>query len=248
MTCRKSNLPPVTATIEAEHEDGGRVVSFNRPLSRVAARRRARAAAALHPRDAGRPGALPDRLQPGRGIGGFLHSRPALHARPADRPAPTGIGMAFVTLHIGLDTFQPVKVEDVETTRCTASGPACRPMWRVRSTRRRLRGGRVIAVGTTAVRTLEWAATGAQGLDPYDVEACPWKRTAAFDGSDQPLHPPRLPLPRRGCADHQLPPAAQHAADAGQRLRRQGPDRPCVPVAIDEGYRFYSFGDAMLIL
>ena len=37
-------------------------------------------------------------------------------------------------------------------------------------------------MGTTTVRTLEWAATGAQGLDPYDTLACPWKRTAAFAG------------------------------------------------------------------
>ena len=45
-----------------------------------------------------------------------------------------------------------------------------------------LAGGRIVAVGTTAVRTLEWAATGAQGIDPYDVDACPWKRVAAFEG------------------------------------------------------------------
>jgi S-adenosylmethionine:tRNA ribosyltransferase-isomerase len=93
-----------------------------------------------------------------------------------------GVGLAFVTLHIGLDTFQPVKVERVEDHPMHSEWASLTAEVARQINETTLRGGRVVAVGTTAVRTLEWAASGAQGLDPYDVTACPWKRTAAFEG------------------------------------------------------------------
>ena len=73
-----------------------------------------------------------------------------------------GVRRASVTLHVGAGTFQPVKGEKTSPrTACTASGTTC-PKPRSRPSRkRRARGGRVVAVGTTTVRTLEsWALSG----------------------------------------------------------------------------------------
>ena len=111
-----------------------------------------------------------------------------------------------------------------------------------------LRSGRVVAVGTTAVRTLEWAATGAQGLDPYDVEACPWKRTAAFEGpTDLFIRPGyRFRAVDAMITNFHLPRSTLLmlvSAFAGKDLIDHA-----YQVAIDEDYRFYSFGDAMVIL
>ena len=111
-----------------------------------------------------------------------------------------------------------------------------------------LRGGRVIAVGTTAVRTLEWAATGAQGLDPYDVEACPWKRTAAFEGETNLFIRPgyRFRAVDAMITNFHLPRSTLLmlvSAFAGKELI----DRAYAE-AVAEEYRFYSFGDAMVIL
>ena len=103
-----------------------------------------------------------------------------------------GLASAYVTLHVGAGTFQPVRVDDVSEHRMhaeRASVPAevCDA---VRACRER--GGRVVAVGTTAVRALESAAaTG---------------RLDAYVRGYTALHHPRIPVPGRGCARDQLPP------------------------------------------
>jgi S-adenosylmethionine:tRNA ribosyltransferase-isomerase len=129
-----------------------------------------------------------------------------------------------------------------------------------------LQGGRVVGVGTTTVRTLEWAATGAQGLDPYDTTVCPWKRTAAFaadvdlfirpgyrfravDVMITNFHLPRSSLLMMVSAfigqphSVELPEREVADPDAGRRMLLNAYE-----VAKQEGYRFYSFGDAMLIV
>ena len=87
----------------------------------------------------------------------------------------------------------------------------------------RARGGRVIAVGTTAVRSLESAAAQRRSCAPYA-------------GRDATVHHARQALPRRRCAGHQLPPARVDAADAGERLRRPraraGRVSPCRRAAV----------------
>ena len=116
-----------------------------------------------------------------------------------------GIEMAFVTLDIGLDTFQPVKEENIEehhmhTERCTLS-----PEVANRINLAKLAGRRVIAVGTTAVRTLESAASRTAR------RVVPLPDRPGFRRGDESLHLPRVPIPSRGRDDHQLPSAEIHA-------------------------------------
>jgi S-adenosylmethionine:tRNA ribosyltransferase-isomerase len=177
-----TELADIVATIEAKLPDGGRLVRFDRPTAEW-----------LY--DLGEvplppyihtPLADSERYQTvySRIDGSAASSTAGLHFTPdllLDLRA-RGVGLAFVTLHIGLDTFQPVKVERVEDHPMHSEWASLTSDVARQINETTLAGGRVIAVGTTAVRTLEWAATGAQGLDPYDVTACPWKRTAAFEG------------------------------------------------------------------
>ena len=114
-----------------------------------------------------------------------------------------GIQRAGVTLHVGAGTFQPVKTENLADHKMHSEWYEVPPATQDAIARTRDRGGRVVAVGTTTVRTLEsWAATGqATRRNGY-------------------LHHARLPVSRRGPAGHQFPSAPLDADDAGERLRR----------------------------
>lgn len=183
-----------------------------------------------------------------------LHFTPELLVDLRNR----GIQFDTATLHVGLDTFKPVEsatVEDhvIHTEWATLSAATAR-----RINDATLAGGRIVAVGTTAVRTLEWAATGAQGIDPYDTQACPWQRVAAFTGDVSLFIYPgyRFRAVDRLITNFHLPrssllmlvsafvaQAHPHDPDAGRRILLD-----TYAQAIAEGYRFYSFGDAMVIL
>lgn len=242
-----STDPPVIATVEAELDEAGRLVSFNRP-----------AAEWLYdlgetplPPYIHEPLADGERYQTvySRVEGSAASSTAGLHFTPELllNLRERGVGLAFVTLHIGLDTFQPVKAERVEDHPMHSEWASLSPEVARQINETTLRGGRVIAVGTTAVRTLEWAATGAQGLDPYDVEACPWKRTAAFEGETNLFIRPgyRFRAVDAMITNFHLPRSTLLmlvSAFAGKELI----DR-AYAAAVAEGYRFYSFGDAMLI-
>ena len=238
----------IVATIEAELEEGGRLVSFSRPVDEW-----------LY--DLGETPLPPyihttlddsERYQTvySRVDGSVASSTAGLHFTPElllDL-RQRGVGLAFVTLHIGLDTFQPVKAERIEDHPMHSEWASLSTDVARQINETTLRGGRVIAVGTTAVRTLEWAATGAQGLDPYDVEACPWKRTAAFEGETNLFIRPgyRFRAVDAMITNFHLPRSTLLmlvSAFAGKELIDEA-----YRVAVDEGYRFYSFGDAMMIL
>ena len=137
-----------------------------------------------------------------------------LHFTPArlEALAAAGVTLAHVTLHVGIGTFRPVTAEDprehamepewYELPEATAAAyAACRA-----------RGGRVVACGTTVVRTLETAAGG--GFGGADA-AAGRATTLAAGGLDARVHLPALCLPRRRRAHHELPPAGLHAAAAG---------------------------------
>ncbi len=183
-----------------------------------------------------------------------LHFTPELLLELRER----GVGWETVTLHVGLDTFRPVTAEVVEehAIHTEWAGLSARTAKQINETT--LAGGRVVAVGTTSVRTLEWGGTGAQGIDPYDTTACPWKRVAAFEGAvNLFIHPgyryravdgliTNFHLPRSSLLMLVSAFVAQSYPadpDAGRRLLLDAYE-----IAKAEGYRFFSFGDAMLIL
>ena len=91
-----------------------------------------------------------------------------------------GVRFDTVTLHIGLDTFRPVTAERIEDHAIHTEWATLDANVAQRINEMTLSGGRIVAVGTTTVRALEWAATGAQSIDPYGSDLCPWKRTAAY--------------------------------------------------------------------
>ena len=145
-----------------------------------------------------------------------------------------GINQAFVTLHVGVGTFRPVEVENVtehnmheEWIEVSAS-----TVEQIRQTK--AAGGRVIAVGTTVVRSLESAAVSGE-LQPFcgksNLFIYPGYEWRVVDGLITNFHLPRSSLLM-----------LVSALIGRQRLLN------IYQCAIASGYRFYSFGDAMLIL
>jgi S-adenosylmethionine:tRNA ribosyltransferase-isomerase len=252
------HAPPITATVIAAPENGARTVRFSASILDHLAEL---GEVPLPPYITAYGGDR-ERYQTvfGRADGSVAAPTAGLHFTPEMLVAlrDSGVGFATVTLHVGLDTFQPVTEEEVEdhvihTEWATLGRDVAR---RINDTT--LAGGRIVAVGTTSVRTLEWAATGTQDLDPYDDNACPWQRTAAFAGN-VPLfirpgyrfravdalitnfHLPRSTLLLLVSAF--IAQAYPGAPDRGREMLLA-----TYEVAKQTGYRFYSFGDAMLIL
>ena len=123
------------------------------------------------------------------------------------RSSARGVQRAFVTLHVGAGTFQPVRTDAVGAHVMHAEFVEVRRRGLRRRSRPRARAAaRVIAVGTTVVRALESAAGGGT-LAPYR------RRFVA-------VHRARIPLPRRRRDGDQFPSARIHAAHAGERVRR----------------------------
>ncbi len=146
----------------------------------------------------------------------------------------TGINRGFVTLHVGVGTFRPVEVEDVTTHEMHREWIEVprETVEQIRDTK--AKGGRVIAVGTTVVRALEGAAKGGE-LQPFCGETnlfiYPGYEWRVVDGLITNFHLPRSSL------------LMLVSALIG-RLRLLN----IYEEAIKSRYRFYSFGDAMLVL
>ena len=145
-----------------------------------------------------------------------------------------GIDRAFVTLHVGSGTFQPVQVDDVRQHRMHTERYDL-PAATVEAVRRtRERGGRVLAVGTTSLRALEAAASPDGSLRPgaaeTDLFIVPGYRFRIVDRLLTNFHLPRSTL------------LMLVSAFAGtQRIRT------AYRHAIEQRYRFFSYGDAMLL-
>jgi S-adenosylmethionine:tRNA ribosyltransferase-isomerase len=158
-----------------------------------------------------------------------LHFTAEVLARLAER----GIDIVYVTLHVGLDTFKPVETEDIERHHIhTEYIQLVEPVAaQIRQARRE--GRRVIAVGTTTVRVVEAAARrDLQAFAGYtDLYIYPGFEFRIIDGLITNFHLPRSSL------------LMLVSAFAGKARI----DRAYIE-AIQRRYRFYSFGDAMLIL
>ena len=166
-----------------------------------------------------------------------------------------GVMLASVTLHIGLDTFKPVTTENVADHPIHSEWATLSPEVAHQINQARLAGGRVVAVGTTVVRTLEAAALRSAGVigslreaSQKAAEACAWRPVAAFEApTDLFIYPGfRFRVVDVMVTNFHLPRSSLLmlvSAFAGQDLIRR-----TYQIAIAEGYRFFSFGDAMLIL
>jgi S-adenosylmethionine:tRNA ribosyltransferase-isomerase len=145
-----------------------------------------------------------------------------------------GIGWTTVTLHVGLGTFQPIQVDDYTQHPMHAEwGQITQPaVDAIRACKSR--GGRAVAVGTTSVRVLETAAQPGS-LQPWSGE------------TDLYIHPPHdFKIVDALLTNFHLPRTTLLllvAAFAGVELLKQSYES-----AIAERYRFYSYGDAMLIV
>jgi S-adenosylmethionine:tRNA ribosyltransferase-isomerase len=159
-----------------------------------------------------------------------LHFTPELLAALDAR----GVETARVTLHVGLGTFLPVRVERVEDHRMHEEAYAVSGETAEAVARARARGGRVVAVGTTVVRTLETAAAAdgvvREGHGRSALFITPGFRFRAVDAMVTNFHLPRSTLLMLVCAF-------------------AGRDRvlEAYATAVREGYRFYSYGDAMFV-
>ena len=160
-----------------------------------------------------------------------LHLTDALLARLAAR----GVAVATVTLHVGPGTFRPVAVDDVSLHRMDAEPYVVPAATADAIARTKASGRRVVAVGTTTTRTLEAvaAASGrvAPGAGSTDLFVKPPHRFLAVDALVTNFHLPRSTL------------LMLVSAFAGR-------ERVLVAYshAVAAGYRFYSYGDAMLLL
>ena len=145
----------------------------------------------------------------------------------------SGVRLAFVTLHVGAGTFQPLREADIESNRLHSeqlivTQQVCNEVDRVHK-----EGGRVIAVGTTSVRALETASAGGE-LEPFsgDTELfiVPGYRFNCVDAMITNFHLPQsslLMLVAAFAGTERMLDAYQHA--------------------IRDGYRFFSYGDAMFV-
>lgn len=152
-----------------------------------------------------------------------------------------GIHRTAVTLHVGLDTFRPLEGEFV------AEHAIHREWYEIPTAARRAiaatrrSGGRVVAIGTTTVRTLETRAHGGPTSGWSDLYITPPHAFAGIDALVTNFHLPRSSLLLLVTAWVQ---AGMRGADPYQARDTL---LAAYRAALDEGYRFFSFGDAMLI-
>ncbi len=150
------------------------------------------------------------------------------------RLAERGVGRVDITLHVGLGTFRPIEAKQIEEHALHAEWASLDARTADRLTQAKAYGGRIVAVGTTSARTLE-TASASGSIEAFEGETAlyirPGHKFHAVDALLTNFHLPKSSL------------LVLVSALAGVDLIRAA-----YAEAIREGYRFYSFGDAMLIL
>lgn len=241
----------ITAEVVEELHESERIVQFNRPINDALTQLGEMPLPPyIHERLAD-----PERYQTvfSREEGSAAAPTASLHFTPELLVAlrEKGVIFAQVTLHIGLGTFMPVKVEDISqhqihSERARLSADDARII-----NQAKLAGGRIIAAGTTVVRTLETAGILSEGGDPAHpdapLDACPWRPVIAFERDTDLFITPgyRWRVVDAMITNFHLPKSTllmmisafagrDHALAAYETAKR-------------EGYRFFSFGDAMFI-
>ncbi len=159
-----------------------------------------------------------------------LHFTPELMARIKEK----GIDIVPVLLHVGLGTFRPVKEEDVADHHMHSEYYEVTPEQAERINAARKRGGRIVCVGTTSVRTLETVATEDGIVHPgsgfTQIFITPGVKIKAVDALITNFHLPQSTLLMLISA-----------------LMGRENALAAYEIAVQERYRFFSFGDAMMI-
>ena len=244
--------PSVVAEIVGETSAGGRLVRFERPIQPLLDE----LGVVPLPPYIHKPLADPERYQTvyGHIEGSVAASTAGLHFTPellVDLRRME-VEVAYVTLHIGLDTFRPVKEELIEDHEIHTEWFEVTAQAAGQVNRARLAGRRVIAVGTTVVRALESAAGGCAPVGPAEEDEkdqiCAWRTVSAFTGpTDLFIYPGyRFRVVEAMITNFHLPRSTLLmlvSAFSGQALISRAYQE-----AIQERYRFFSFGDAMMLL
>jgi S-adenosylmethionine:tRNA ribosyltransferase-isomerase len=229
------NSPTVLAEVIGVGEDGTRVVSFSdeAPLAQLGV--------VPLPPYIKSPLVNPERYQTvySRVLGSVAAPTAGLHFTPEllGRIEQKGVHMLFSTLHVGLDTFRPVKEDDPLRHPIHKEYGSLSPEVAAELSRAKTEGRRVICVGTTTVRLVEAAARGGDParIQPFegwaDLFILPGYQFRMVDGVITNFHLPRSTVLMLVCAF-----AGRDFIDRAYRE------------AVSQQYRFYSFGDAMLIL
>ena len=232
-----NNQPPVRIAIVAAHENGLRTVTVSDETALDGV-----GELPLPPYIKETP-ADPERYQTiySDAPGSVAAPTAGLHFtdRMLDEIRVAGVGIAWVTLHVGLDTFRPVRGEDIGQHQIHTEWYELPADTAAAINKTRARGGRVIAVGTTTVRTLEQAGqdaaaaqrpTLAAATGDADLFILPGHQFRVVDAMLTNFHLPRSTLLMLVSAF-----AGREQILAAYRE------------AIATEYRFYSFGDAMLL-
>ena len=186
-----------------------------------------------------RPLEDPERYQTvfARSPGSTAASTAALHftRELLDRLQQKGVRVVWFTLHMGLGSFRPIKTEEVEDHRLPPEIYTLPPETASEVNRAKAEGRRVIACGTGAVRVLEGVA-GEDGMlragsGMVDIFILPGYKFRVVDGMITNFHLPR--------SSHLVLVSAFAGREEVMRAYRR---------ALEKGFRFLSFGDAMLIL
>ncbi len=234
----QGQIPQITATIvERDEQTGGRLLRFELPNDIPLIQVLADFGELPLPPYINASTSTPEQYQTvyAKVPGAVAAPTAGLHFTPEllDRLTAQGIQQAYVTLHVGVGTFRPVEAEDITTHQMhhewlTISGETIDLIQATKAA-----GGKVYAVGTTAVRALETAAQTGE-LQPYrgdtNIFIYPGYQWRVVDGLITNFHLPGSSLMM-----------LVSAAIGRQRLL------DLYQIAIESGYRFYSFGDAMLI-
>jgi S-adenosylmethionine:tRNA ribosyltransferase-isomerase len=216
-------------------EDGTRVISFSdeTPLAQLGR--------VPLPPYIKSPLTDPERYQTvyARVLGSVAAPTAGLHFTPEllSKIEQSGVRLLFTTLHVGLDTFRPVKEDDPLKHPIHKEYGSLSPEVAAELSRAKTEGRRVICVGTTTVRLVEAAARGKDPtkIQPFegwaDLFILPGYKFRIVDGVITNFHLPRSTVLMLVCAF-----AGRDFIDRAYRE------------AVSRQYRFYSFGDAMLIL
>lgn len=161
-----------------------------------------------------------------------------------------GVEIAQVTLHVGLDTFAPVTEDNVEEHRIHTEWCRITPETAAKINNAKQAGGRVVAVGTTSVRTLESAGIGNResGIGDNSQIPTPKSQISPFSGATSLFILPgyEFQVVDLMITNFHLPKSTLMMLVSAFAEREM--ILKTYETAMQEGYRFYSFGDAMLMI